>query len=274
LNDTRRLLHDALGRYWSDADLTSCINSACKRVVADTTCNRQLQTIYLSTGLELYGYGMVSGCKVISGGTGYVNPTVAFSDPPSGGTTAVGVVVSSGGVITDVQVTHGGSGYTSAPTMTFTGGGSGANVVSSVPNISTLDVLNITVLWGQVRVILDTMSFTEFQSTVRSWVGYQQRPGLRAKYGQNQWYIGPLPDQPYTSEWDTNVIPPELVVPTDVSVLSYPYTDAVSYYAAHVAKFQEQSYTESEKFEQLYKQKALYALRAATLRTLPSAYGA
>lgn len=274
INDTRRLLHDALGRYWNDIDLTAYINSACKRAVADSTCYRQIQTIYLSTGLELYGYGMVSGCLVVNGGSGYVNPTVTFSAPPTGGTTAVGVVLSQNGVITDVQVTNGGSGYTSAPTATITGGpGTGAVVNTSVPNINTLDTINITVLWGNVRVILDRMSFTEFQSTVRAWVGYSQRPGLCASYGQNQWYINPLPDQMYVSEWDSVLIPPDLVNMTDVSVIQYPYTDPVPYYAAHLAKYQEQSYAEADKYLELYQQKMRYALRASMLRKLSSAYG-
>ena len=273
LNDTRRLLHDARGTFFNDIDLTQAINSACKRAAADSTCYRKLQTIYLSTGLEVYGYGQVSGCSVIAGGTGYVAPTVTFSAPPAGGTTAVGTVASASGVITDILVSNGGSGYTSAPTVTIGGGGTGANVVSSAIDINTLDTLNITLIWGSRRVILNRASFTEFQATVRGWVGMSQQPCVAAIYGQSQWYIGPIPNQSYVTEWDTVVNPPELVNMTDVSVITYPYSDPVPYYAAHTAKINEQSYKESDKFLELYQQKMRQAIRSSMMRKLPTAYG-
>lgn len=273
LNDTRRLLHDARSSFYTDADLTVYINSASRRVVADSTCYRRLQTIYLSTGLEVYGYGQVSGCSVISGGTGYVNPTVTFSAPPAGGVTATGTVTSAGGVITDILVSNGGSGYTSAPTMTFGGGGLSANVVASVIDINTLDTINITLIWGSRRLILDRASFTQFQATVRGWVGLSRQPCVAASYGQNQWYIGPIPNQSYVTEWDTVVNPADLVNFTDVSVISYPYTEPVSFYAAHLAKLYEQSHKESEKLLELYQQKMRQAIRSAMMRKLPSAYG-
>ena len=54
-------------------------------------------------------------------GTGYVTaPTVTFSAPQmAGGTTATGVAVITGGVVTGVTITNPGSGYTTAPIATF-----------------------------------------------------------------------------------------------------------------------------------------------------------
>ena len=273
LSQTRALLHDARGAFFSDPDLIGYINGACRRSVADSTCYRKLQTIYLSTGLELYGYGQVSGCSIVSGGTGYVNPTVTFSDPPTGGTTAVGTVLSTSGVISDILVSNGGSGYTSAATVTISGGGTGASVISSVIDINTLDTVNITLIWGSRRLILNRVSFTEFQATVRGFLSFSQQPGIAAIYGQSQWYLGPVPNQSYVTEWDTVVTPPDLVNLTDVSVISYPYTDPIPYYAAHTAKIAEQSYKESDKFLELYQQKMRQAIRSSMMRKLPSAYG-
>lgn len=275
LNATRRLLHDALGRYYTDLDLKFYINSACSRAVADSTCYRVLQTVYLSTGLEQYAYGGVTGALVSAGGSGYTNAsTVTFSAPQTaGGTTATGTLVVTGGAVVDLLITNVGSGYTAAPTLIFSGPGSAASLTPSILNPNTLDVMNITLDWGQTRVILDRKSFTEFQASVRAWIGYQQRPGICASYGQSNWFIGPLPDQTYVSEWDTLLVPPTLVSATDISVINYPYSDPVPFYAAHIAKLNEQSFSESEQFLQLYQQKMRYAIRSTMMRKLSSAYG-
>ena len=275
LSATRRLLHDALARYYTDADLITYINSACYRAVADSTCYRVLQLVNLSTGLEQYVYGGVTGAAIPFGGTGYTNAsTVAFSAPTgSSGVTATGTLTITSGVVTDLVITNTGSGYTSAPTLTFSGPGSGAIVNPTILLPNTLDVMNITLDWGQTRVILNRMSFTEFQSSVRAWIGYNQKPGMCASYGQNTWFIGPLPDQTYSSEWDTVLTPPSLVNYTDVSVIAFPYSDPVPFYAAHIAKLNEQSFDESEKFLQLYQQKMRYAIRSTMMRKLASAYG-
>ena len=54
ITDVRRLLHDSTGKYWSDTELTDYINEARNHVVADTGCNRVLQTGVLVAGQEAY----------------------------------------------------------------------------------------------------------------------------------------------------------------------------------------------------------------------------
>lgn len=275
LTATQRLLHDANFKYWSVQALTDAINTAQKRTVGDSACNRSLQTVYLSGGLELYGYGMTSGAIVTLGGSGYtVAPAVTFSAAPTGGTTATGTSVLLNGAVSQIQVTNGGSGYVTAPTVTIAPPSAGvtATATATIVNTNTLDTLNITVLWGSERVILNRMSFTQLQATVRSWMGYTQRPCYCASYGQNQWYIGPIPDQFYVSEWDTILNPTDLVNLTDTSIIEYPYDECVPYYAAHVAKFQEQSYADAATFLQLYTQKMMYSRRSVMMRQLPSVY--
>ena len=275
LNATQRLLHDANAKYWTVQTLIDAINAAQKRTVGDSGCNRQLQTVYLSGGLELYGYGSVSGALVTIPGSGYtVTPNVVLSAPPAGGTQATATAVLLNGTVSQVNVTNGGSGYTSAPTATIDPPSAGvtAHATPSIINPNTLDTLNITVLWGTERIILSRVAFTAMQASIRSWVGYTQRPCYCSSYGQNGWYIGPIPDQFYVSEWDTVINPPDLVTPTDVSIIQYPYSECIPYYAAHVAKYQEQSYKEADKFLEIYTQKMRYSLRSVMMRMLPSAY--
>jgi len=66
---------------------------------------------------------------ILAGGSGYVAPTVTFS-APGAGVTATGTVLFTGGVITGVTITNVGSGYSTAPTVTFTDA-SGVNASAS-----------------------------------------------------------------------------------------------------------------------------------------------
>lgn len=75
--------------------------------------------------------------SVSDGGSGYTTaPTVTFSAPTGGGTTATGTAVIKDGKVTGVIVTNEGSGYTTAPTVTFSGG-SGSGATATVKNTTT-----------------------------------------------------------------------------------------------------------------------------------------
>lgn len=54
----RRLLHDTSSTppYWSDSNLNDYINQARNQVCAQTRCLRQLQSITLTSGTEVYSY--------------------------------------------------------------------------------------------------------------------------------------------------------------------------------------------------------------------------
>jgi hypothetical protein len=75
-----------------------------------------------STGdITTLGNDKVQSVFITNGGTGYNSAdTITFSDPPSGGTTATGTLVISGGIITGVTITNKGTGYITAPTLTIT----------------------------------------------------------------------------------------------------------------------------------------------------------
>jgi uncharacterized repeat protein (TIGR01451 family) len=73
--------------------------------------------------------GTIDRIVVGSGGTGYTAPTITITGGGGSGATATAVV--SGGIVTAINMTYPGSGYTSAPTVTITeGGGSGATAVA------------------------------------------------------------------------------------------------------------------------------------------------
>jgi hypothetical protein len=94
---------------------------------------------------KLFGSGQVGEITAVSsGGTGYVvGDILTFSNPGAGGTVATARVATvNAGVITGVQLTNPGSGYSSMPTVASTSGsgtGAGLEVVIG-GNFSSLTI--------------------------------------------------------------------------------------------------------------------------------------
>lgn len=89
------------------------------------------------------GGGTVVSATVIAGSTDYtVAPTVTFSAPGGGGTTALGTAVLSSGAPGGIAITitNAGSRYTSPPTATLTGG-TGGTGVTAISNLNGLFML-------------------------------------------------------------------------------------------------------------------------------------
>jgi len=126
------------------SDPSSTATATNKRFWAGGVTDASIMTWALGAGVVGLS-GPVLSVTIPSGGIGNYSVApmaVVFSAPPSGGTTATGSVVMSGGKITGVTVTSGGSGYTTNPTITFTGGTpttapTAAELASIVVQIST-----------------------------------------------------------------------------------------------------------------------------------------
>ena len=201
ITDTRRLLHDVNGNFWTDAELTSYINEGRANTVRDSGCKRVLQSYTLSVGVE----------------------TIPFASLPQGS--------------------------------------------------NTLDILNINLYWGDSRWPMYYMAWTDFNAQLRFWQNYNGRPIGFSMYGYKTIYIGPKPDQTYTVEVDTVVLPVDLVNGADPDTdIPEPFTECVPFFAAHMAKFQEQSYGESEIFKQQYTKEILGCLNSTFTRRMPSVY--
>jgi hypothetical protein len=86
-------------------------------------------TLNSSGGYAQVTNDRVASVNIITGGSGYVSPSVTFSAPPSG-VTATGTVQITGGVVTGITITNAGSGYVTAPSVTITDA-SGVNATAS-----------------------------------------------------------------------------------------------------------------------------------------------
>ena len=262
ITECRRLLHDANGNFYTDTELTDYINDARERLVRDTGCLRIVQIS--QTPLKVRSTDTISGATP-------TNPTAWAA---STALTLNSFVFSN---IFIYQVTQAGttgteppaypaSNYNYPPTTQFLNGTAGLTYVGNCENIyyaslpqgiQTLDVLNINLYWGNTRVPMRYMPWTQFNAELRFWQNYIGRPISFTVYGQSQIFISPVPDQIYQLEIDTTVLPTPLIAGTDVDTINSPYSSPIAFYAAYKAKYKEQSFGEAEIFKQEYIKQAL-----------------
>jgi len=164
----------------------------------------------------------------------------------------------------------------SLQTVNLTQGQELYQISTVIPALGTraIDVMNITVIWGQMRIPLSYKPWTEFNATMRIWVTNQQRPETWSRYGTSTGsvYVGPVPDQTYSSEWDVFYLPATLIDSSTVEELQYPFTSPVAFFAAYKAKYKEQSYGEAEIFQSQYEKKIREACQQVFTRYLPNVY--
>ena len=271
LTEVRRLLHDANGVFWSDQELTDDINDARERVVRDTGCLRTLQI----TSTPLSSTGVVASSWTV--GDTVTTGQFVFSN-------IFIYQVVTGGTLGEVpSYPNATNAYPPSTTFTTTGGtavlqyDSPCEIInlSAIPNgIQTLDVLNINLFWGNSRIPLRYLPWTNFNAQLRYWQNYIGRPVCFSMYGQGQIYIGPVPDESYPIEIDTVILPTALSLSatTQVDQIVDPYTTPVAFYAAYKAKYKEQSYGEAEIYKQNYIQEVRSVLATTVTRRIPNPY--
>lgn len=132
--------------------------------------------------------------------------------------------------------------------------------------------MGISIYWGNTRIKLQYKPWTQFDAEFRYWQNMQSRPIAYSRLGALEVYVGPKPDQNYTSDWDIAYMPTALVDNTSTEEIPDFFTAPVKYYAAYLAKFKEQSYGESEMFKGEYQQNVMQIARAYMTRVIPDPY--
>lgn len=135
-----------------------------------------------------------------------------------------------------------------------------------------VDVMGITVIWGQTRIKLANLPWTRFDAMFRYWNNMQSRPVCYTRMGAINIMIGPQPDQTYVSDWDVALIPPPLVTDATPEPIPEPFTTPIKYYAAYLAKYREQAMAEAKMFEQQYAASVLREAKAFMMRVIPDPY--
>ena len=269
LTEVQRLLHDANSVFWSTQELTDYINDARERVARDTGCLRTLQitaTPISSTGVAATVW--TSGASVTAGQFIFNNIFI--------------YEVTVSGVLSTTAPPYPASGYTFPPSTPFTDGtatlqySGPAEIIpyGILTNGTTLDILNVNIYWGNSRIPLRYLPWSNFNAQLRYWQNYVGRPVCFSVYGQNTIYIGPVPDQAYVVEIDSTILPSSLTQqsPNAVDQITDPYTTPVPFYAAYKAKYKEQSYGEAEIYKQEYLKQVNAVLNSTFTRRIPDPY--
>jgi hypothetical protein len=272
ITQVRYLLHDAQANFYTNDQLTGYINSARERVVRDTGCLRTVQVsqtpappvagganpVIWASGLAVtagqYVFSNVYIYQIVTGGTlGTVvppYPSATYVYPPTGTLT-----------LSDSSVTY-----------KYVGPCEVINYAALPSGLLTLDILNINLYWGNSRIPLRYLPWTDFNAQLRYWQNNVQRPICFSIYGQSQIYVGPVPDQAYVIDLDTVILPTAMVNLADTDTINDPYDTVIQFYAAHLAKYYEQSFGEAEIYLQQYKQKTQSVLVSVFTRRIPTPY--
>lgn len=150
----------------------------------------------------------------------------------------------------------------------------GSSPLSPSNGNTILDILNVNLYWGNSRVPLDYLAWTDFNARLRFWQNYIGRPLAFSVYGQQSIYLGPVPDQIYQIEVDCIVLPNPLTLATQNTndTIIDPYTTMVKFYAAYLAKYYEQSFGEAEIYKQEYVKQGQSVINSTYTRRIPSVY--
>lgn len=269
ITEVQRLLHDANSVFWTTSELTDYINDARERVARDTGCLRTLQitaTPISNTGVPATIW--TAGATVTAGEFVFNNIFI--------------YEVTVSGVLGSTAPPYPDSSYTFPPSAPFTDGTatlqySGPVEVIPFATISTgttLDILNVNIYWGNSRIPLRYLPWSNFNAQLRYWQNYVGRPVCFSIYGQNTIYVGPVPDQAYVVEIDSTILPTALNLssPNVNDQIQDPYTTPVAFYAAYKAKYKEQSYGEAEIYKQEYAKQVQAVLNSVYTRRIPDPY--
>ncbi|HEX8838364.1 MAG TPA: hypothetical protein VF748_15580 [Candidatus Acidoferrum sp.] len=284
ISQVQFLVHDATNADFSQVELVNAINNARTAVSLDFHCVRQLfiappnnapiSPIYTPVSViqnvEAYplsaangNNGQVVGVALTSGGSGYTSlPTVSIAAGPAGSVPALAQAVIQGGVVTQINMTQWGQGYTPSlpgsatlPTVTISGGGGSGAAGFAVMFNNVFNVISISYIWGNQRYMLKFRGFTFFQAYMRALLTFTQRALIWTIHEQSgNVLIQPPPDQAYVSEWDVLALP--LPLPNTPSVADtqvvQPWADAVQYYAAMLCLNKLQNFEQAEYYLRLY----------------------
>jgi hypothetical protein len=299
MQQCQRFLRDARQEKINADDMLNYVNRARREVAERTQCVRRLTPIA----------GSVMGGSVVTGGTGYTNPTLVISPPdfPPGtpvypnGAQAVGAVTQVGGVLNGCNISFGGAGYFNPVATVTDPTGTGALVslqlspinqlnpgqesynfsdidVSVFPGVdSVYAIMSVAVIYANYRYALPMYDFSTYQAKIRQYpFQYQYVPAFCSQYGQGNggsFYAYPLPSQIYQWEFDSLCVPQDLLNDQSVDVIPKPWDDIVPMYAAHLAYLELQNWNAAEYYLNLFDKMTLRKSQYARVSRAVNKYG-
>lgn len=118
---------------------------------------------------------------------------------------------------------------------------------------------------------------SRFRIWNRAWVGTISYPGFYAQYGfgvGGSLFLAPIPSQVQPMEMDCSCQPLPLENDDDVEAIPYPWTDAVSYFAAWLCLIQQQRREDAMAMLQIFTAELPFCASVVSPQMLQSPYGA
>ena len=299
LKQTQRFLRESKQDFINPNNLISNVNRARREIAMRAQCIRTLTPIS----------GSIATIQMVTYGSGYTSPSVIIAAPdfPSGvppypnGAQATASANVVNGQITSINVVFGGSGYFQ-PQVTITDPvGTGATATPTVvyPNVlnqgqefykfsdinlsqnpgceAVYYIRSVSIIYSNYRYSLPIYSFSTYQAMIRQFpFQYQYVPTFASQFGQGtagSFACYPLPSQSYQIEYDCQCLPSPLVDDQSVEAIPAPWTDAVPYFAAHLAMLELQNMNAAQYFLTLYEKFALNYSQYARVGRVTNPYG-
>lgn len=203
-----------------------------------------------ATALPIILGGSIAAIDIQNGGYGYWQPTISISDPTGSGAAATLFVTSAGAGVDALNVTTLNEGQ---EVYSF----SDIDLGTMFPGVGEIYLVkSVAVIFASYRYVLPCYAFTTYQALIRSYA--QQMlyvPAVCAQYGQGttgSLYLYPVPSQSYQMEWDALCLPSDLVDDQSEEAIPAPWTDAVVFYALHLAYLSLQNFNVARMYLDLY----------------------
>lgn len=275
----QRFIRDAKQELIDFEDVIDYVNAARREVAMRAQCVRILPPISAP----------IISATILAGGTGYTNPTVSISAPDSpggkllnpNGAQAVGTATQSGGVINNVYINYGGDGYFQPVIQINDPTGTGAEIqpnlgpiltanpyqeqynfsdvnLSDFPGVASIyAVLSYSLIYANGRYSALVYSFSQYQALIRQYGpgAYYYVPCFVVQYGRGAGgsiFTYPPPAQVLQFEWDCLCLPSDLTSDNDYEAIPDPWTDAVPYWAAHLAFLELQNGNTARMYKDLF----------------------
>jgi hypothetical protein len=123
--------------------------------------------------------------------------------------------------------------------------------------------------------------FSDFQARFRiynqTFFGTISEPGWYSQYGEGpagRLYLAPIPAQEQPLEVDLSLIPANLLTDADIDPIPYPWSDAVSYWAATLCLLQQQRREDAQAMAQLFNSLLPECASVVCPQMIQTAYGA
>lgn len=111
----------------------------------------------------------------------------------------------------------------------------------------------------------------------RTFYGVLSEPGWYSQFGEGpiaSVYIAPIPSQAMPMEVDLICIPQDLITDDDDEIIPYPWSDAVSYWAATLALLQQQRMQDAQVMAQTFNAELPMCASVVCPRMIQNVYGA